>query len=271
MKMRLKGLDVSQIQYPDDKATIDKLNKMPGFKVFLQKTVANVMEKYAAIQYSAEGINVTDKSCPDLNKQLMDSVQILDMQEMPSCSIDWSYTVSSFSVGESHKRIILQSGCVDLLNKEELYFVIGHELGHMKCGHKIYHMLTESLYLPFQNTPELVFWTSLIKMPLLNWYRISDFTADRLGLLCCQDINVALGTMIKMAGLPKKCYDQINISAFIQQADHFGKEHSGMIDNMVKYLSINAAAMPWLIMRASELLNWYNSREYSKIINQCRS
>ena len=67
MKLRttIKGLDVSGILHPKDKSTLDKLRKLPGFKSIVDKTVSSIMEKYAAIEYSAEGINVTDKSLPN--------------------------------------------------------------------------------------------------------------------------------------------------------------------------------------------------------------
>ena len=166
--------------------------------------------------------------------------------------------------------MVFPSGSIDLLTAEELNFLIGHELGHMKCGHKTYHMLTEAMYRPMVGS-DMEFIMSLIKMPLLNWYRVSDFTADRMGLLCCQDIEVAIKTMIKMAGLPKKYHNQIHIESFIQQAIDFNKNHSGFFDEMVKYLSINAACMPWLVLRASELLIWYQSGEYDRILNKSKS
>ena len=39
------------------------------------------------------------------------------------------------------------------------------------------------------------------------------------------------------------------------------------MDSLIKYLSFNAAAMPWLVMRASELWNWYSSGEYDRILH----
>lgn len=271
MKFRtaLKGLNTTEILHPQDKSTIKTLNKIPGFKMIVNKTVGNIMEKYAAIEYSAEGINVTPKSLPTVHRQLIEACRVLDIKEIPACSTDWFYDICSFSVGEQKRRMILQSGTIDLLSSDELYFMMGHELGHMKCGHKTYHMFTEALYMPIANS-DLKMWMSLVKMPLLNWYRISDFTADRMGLLCCQDINVALSTMIKMAGLPKKCYDQIHIKSFIQQAAEFEKNYSGTMDSIIKYLSINAAAMPWLVMRAGELWKWYKSGEYDRILNKSK-
>jgi hypothetical protein len=271
MKLRtaIKGLDVSTILHPEDKSTMDTLKKIPGFKTVVDKTVGSIMEKYAAVEYSGEGINVSSQSLPTLNSQIREACRILDMKEIPNCSINWFYHIGSFSVGEKNKRIVFPSGSIDLLTTEELNFLIGHEIGHMKCGHKTYQMLTEAMYRPIIGS-DWEIWMSLIKMPLLNWYRVSDFSADRMGLLCCQDINVALSTMIKMAGLPKKYYDQIHIKSFIQQAVDFNRTYSGIMDNIIKYLSINAACMPWLVLRASELFSWYKDGDYKKIINRSK-
>lgn len=263
----LKNLDVAPILHPDDKSTIENLNKIPGFKAFVDKTIANVMEKYAAVEFSGEGINITEESMPAVYRQLKEACKILDVQEIPACSTEWFYEIGHFSVGEKSKRMILQSGTIDLLSPDEMLFVMGHELGHMKCGHKTYHMLTEAIYMQIVGSGVEV-WTNLIRLPLLKWYRMSDYTADRMGLLCCQDLNTALSTMIKMAGLPKSCYGKIDVNSFIQQAKDFTKNHSGMLDSVIKYLSINAASMPWLVIRAAELLQWYESGEYDRIVNQ---
>ena len=110
-------------------------------------------------------------------------------------------------------------------------------------------------------------WIGLVRSTLLNWYRCSDFTADRVGLLACQDINVALRTMIKMSGIPKKYYSSINVDSFIKQAEEFDIMFSGAVGNLVNYVSINTAFSPWLVLRAVNLLKWYRSGEYESIIN----
>lgn len=265
----LKGINLDEILHPQDKTTLDKLKKVPGFKSIVDKTVGNIMEKYAAIEYSAEGINVNEKSLPTVYKQLKEACRILDVQKIPDCSTDWDYDVCTFTVGERKPRIVIQSGTIDLLTEDELYFMLGHEIGHIKCGHKSYHMFTEAMYMPIANSG-LSIWMSLLKMPMLNWYRVSDFSADRMGLLCCQDINVVLKTMIKMAGLPKKYYEQIHVNSFLQQAVDFNQKYSGVMDSVIKYLSINAASMPWLVLRAGELYSWYQSGEYDSVIRNCK-
>ena len=279
----LHDLDYASVMHPDDKKTIDWLNglKVPyvlrldfvreiarhpldhdlkewyeifkagvdyyTFQDFLRVTTSRYREAYNEVEYQGEGINITSESLPQMFRQLVESCEVLGVKEVPAYSTDWFYAPYHSSNGETHRRIVIMSGCADLFTDVEMRFVLGHELGHFACGHKPYHML--------------------IKMPLLEWYRISDYTADRVGLLCCQDINAALSTMIKKAGLPRKCYDSINIEGFIQQARDFDENLTSLMDKAIKVLSIRSAEFPWLVVRAKKLLEWYESGEYELIIN----
>ena len=299
----LHNLDYSSVMHPDDRKTIDWLNslKVPyvskwefakqmalhpmnhnlrewyeifkagvdyyTFQDFLRATTGKYREAYNEVENQGEGINITQDSLPEMHKQLVEACKILGVKELPAYSTDWFYAPYHFSNGETHRRIVMMSGSADLFTEPEMAFVLGHELGHMACGHKPYHMLLETFYMPFVNDPAFQAWASIIKLPLLEWYRISDYTADRMGLLCCQDTNAALSTMIKKAGLPKKCYKNINIDSFIEQARHFDADLTGAMDKVVKILSIRSAEFPWLVVRAGKLLEWSESDEYKRIMN----
>jgi len=254
--------------YPDDKKTIDWLNslKVPyvskwdfakqmalhprdhdlkewyeifkagveyyTFQDFLRTTTSKYREAYNEVENQGEGINITEESLPQMYQELVRSCEVLGIKDIPAYSTDWFYGPYHFSNGETHRRIVMMSGSADLFTEAEMAFVLGHELGHMACGHKPYHMLLETFYMPFVNDAAFKAWASIIKLPLLEWYRISDYTADRMGLLCCQDINSALSTMIKKAGLPKKCYSSIKIESFIEQARHFDADLTGTMDRL---------------------------------------
>lgn len=301
-RKNLRNLDYASVMHPDDKKTIDWLNslKVPyvskwdfakqialhprdhnlkewyeifkagveyyTFQDFLRSTTSKYREAYNEVENQGEGINITEDSLPQMYHELERSCEVLGIKDIPAYSTDWFYGPYHFSNGETHRRIVMMSGSADLFTESEMAFVLGHELGHMACGHKPYHMLLETFYMPFLNDPAFQAWASIIKLPLLEWYRISDYTADRMGLLCCQDINSALSTMIKKAGLPKKCYDNINVESFIEQAKHFNADLTGMMDKVVKILSIRSAEFPWLVVRAGKLLEWYESEEYKQII-----
>lgn len=299
----LHNLDYRAIMHPDDKKTVDWLNslKVPyttnwefvrdiarhptdhnirewydifmagveyyTFQDFLRVTTSKYREAYNEVENQGEGINITNESLPKMHQQLVDACKILGVKEIPTYSTDWEYAPYHFSNGEKHRRIVMMSGSADLFTDEEMMFVLGHELGHMACGHKPYHMLLETFYMPFVNDAAFKAWASIIKLPLMEWYRMSDYTADRMGLLCCQDINTAITTMIKKAGLPKKCYNNINVQGFIHQAREFEENFTDTMDRVVKVLSIRSAEFPWLVVRAGKLYDWYNSDEYKQIID----
>lgn len=301
-RKNLHNLDYASVMHPDDKKTIDWLNslKVPyvskwdfakqialhprdhnlkewyeifkagveyyTFQDFLRSTTSKYREAYNEVENQGEGINITEESLPKMYHELERSCEVLGIKDIPAYSTDWFYGPYHFSNGETHRRIVMMSGSADLFTEPEMAFVLGHELGHMACGHKPYHMLLETFYMPFLNDPAFQAWASIIKLPLLEWYRISDYTADRMGLLCCQDIHSALSTMIKKAGLPKKCYDNINVESFVEQARHFNADLTGTMDKVVKILSIRSAEFPWLVVRAGKLLEWYESDEYRQII-----
>jgi len=300
----LNNLDYQATMHPDDKKTVDWLNslKVPyttnwefvreiarhptdhnirewydifmagveyyTFQDFLRVTTSKYREAYNEVENQGEGINITNESLPKMHQQLVDACQILGVKEIPTYSTDWEYAPYHFSNGEKHRRIVMMSGSADLFTDEEMMFVLGHELGHMACGHKPYHMLLETFYMPFVNDAAFKAWASIIKLPLMEWYRISDYTADRMGLLCCQDINAAITTMIKKAGLPKKCYNNIDVQSFVQQARDFEENFTDTMDRIVKVLSIRSAEFPWLVVRAGKLYDWYHSDEYRQIIDK---
>ncbi|MCM1220681.1 MAG: M48 family metallopeptidase [Lachnospiraceae bacterium] len=224
------------------------------FQNFLRATTSKYREAYNEVEGCGEGVNITGESLPKMHKQLTEACRILNIKDIPAYSTDWIYGPYYYSNGEKHRRIVIASGSADLFSDAEMMFVLGHELGHQVAGHKPYHMLLETFYMPFINDGVFAAWATIVKLSLLEWYRISDYTADRIGLLCCQDINVALSTMIKKAGLPKKYYENINVPAFIQQAKDFDPNFTSILDKGIKALSIRSAEFPWLVVRAQKLL-----------------
>lgn len=239
MRRKLTNIDYSRIMHPDDKKIVDWLNslqvpymskwdfireiakhpldhnlktwyeifksdlKFYTFKDFLNATTSKYQEAYNEVENQGEGINITADSLPVLHRQLVEACSILNIKTPPAYSTDWYYGPFHYSNGEKHRRIVMMSGSADLFTEGEMVFTLGHELGYFEAGHKPYQMLIMSFYLPFMNDPVFKSWASIVKLPLFEWYRKSDYTADRIGLLCCQDINVAISTMIKKLDFQK--------------------------------------------------------------------
>ena len=268
-KIILSNFDYRDIVHPEDRAIVEKLDSLPGFKNFMMNTICALREKYIAIEYGGNGIHANETCLSDLDNQLKDVCHTLGVEKSTDLSLMWCYGIKADTMGAKHPHITSMSGTIDLLSEEELSFMIGHELGHQICGHKPYHIFLETLYMPTINmVPGGKIWISTVRSTLLDWYRLSDYTADRMGLLACQNLNIALQCMIKMAGIPKKYYNNIDVKSFIKQAHEFDSMFSGISNQLVNYVSVNTACSPWLIARAAKLLEWYDSGKYHYILDK---
>ena len=268
-RKKLIDFNPTTILHKDDKAVKERLDAVSGFKSFMMNVVCPLREKMIDVEYLGNGLHVTPDTLPQLYHLLQSVCQSLGAEQIPSLSMVWHYAATAATEGAKNPHVTTLSGAIDLLNDEELTFLLGHEIGHQMCGHKPYHMFLECLYLPVINTiPGGKEWISLIRTTMLQWYRISDFTADRMGLLACQDINVAVRVLIKMSGLPKKYHNTINEQSFIQQANTFDTMFTSLADRGIKYMLLNAESHPWIVARAAELLKWYQSGEYEQILNK---
>lgn len=269
MSKILNGLLIEEFIHLEDKDGLRKIDAIPGMRKFLAETVSNVRERFLTVEMMGDGINITQESYPDLYTILAETSKVLSIDNVPKFSTKWAYEISMGTDGVNHPRISTLSGAVDILSKEELSFLLGHELGHLMAGHIPYHNLLITIYTPFINSiPNAEMFLALLRPLLLQWFRLSDFTADRAGLLACQDINVAITTLAKMSGVPRKYHDSIDVEAFLRQAERFEQNNRNWADNIIQNLSINTACAPWLVVRAAKLYDWYKSGEYDELIKK---
>lgn len=157
---------------------------------------------------------------------------------------------------------------IDLCDDDEILFIIGHECGHIKSEHMLYHMMAQLLNWGIDAIPGGSFVASGLQFSIYYWNRMSEFTADRAGLLCCQNKDAMIRAFIKMAGLPLNQFDNIKTETFIQQARDFKMlDYDGM-NKAVKLLSIADETHPWTVMRSSELLKWIDDGQYNHFVTK---
>lgn len=109
--------------------------------------------------------------------------------------------------GRKELVLMLSSTLVERFSEAELLFVIGHELGHALYKHNV--LPVQAMLAHMRHMPPL------FALMLLAWSRSAEISADRVGLLCCGDLNVATQVMLKLAsGITIK---SINANALAEQ------------------------------------------------------
>lgn len=105
-----------------------------------------------------------------------------------------------------------------------------------------------------------------LQYALYYWDRMSEFTADRAGLMACQNKEAAIRAFMKMSGMPIKQFNNLSYQTFIQQAREFKQLDYEGLNKIIKLISIADSSHPWTVMRAAELLNWINDGGYSAFV-----
>ena len=264
----LVGLDTLTYEHPYDRKVLNMLNGKTGFTAATNAIMNLSYVKWQLVALKGGHFQVTPESCESLYALIKDVANTLDVSPIPEIYTEWKYDINgrTFGFGDD-TLIVLNSGTVDLLTDEELRFVVGHEFGHIKSGHVIKHMMAQMLNIAVGTVPVIGNLADPIKYLLLYWNRLSEFTADRAGLLACHDIDVALNEIIKVAGLPYKYFGNNVKESFLKQAESFSLDLNDITDQTVKMITIATSNHPWTVMRAAELIKWYESGEYQKVMD----
>lgn len=266
-KKVLTGLDHASYEHPFDKKALAALEATPGLTLVGKFITKHMVERVYTVQYTGSNLKVTNENYPKIYEYLQYACQILDIKNIPNLYISWGYSINAMTVGSENPIIILNSGLIDLCDDDEIMFVIGHECGHIKSNHMLYHMMAQVLNLIIDSIPFGNIAAAPIQYALYYWDRMSEFTADRAGLLCCQNKDAAIRAFMKMAGMPIKQFDNMNYETFIQQAKEFKQLDYDSLNKIIKFISIADESHPWTVMRAAELLNWINSGEYDNYVH----
>lgn len=269
-KKQLLGLSPREYEHPFDKEALARLEKIPGLGTVTNAFLNWTYVKWHFIELQGSNFKITEESCPELYHLVKEVESTLDISDTPEVYTQWGYSVNGYTTGTKGNTImVLNSGSVDLLSSEQLRFVIGHEMGHIKSNHILYHMMAQFFPMLASLAPVVGgFVGTTLEFVLMYWSRMSEFTADRAGLLACQDKDAALSAIVKMAGLPLKYFENINKESFLEQAKEFERMHKNFLSGTMQNLSILTSSHPWTVYRAAELIKWVNSGEYDRILSK---
>ena len=270
-KKILTGLDHSQYEHPFDQKALEALRNTPGVELVGKYITKHLVERMYTVQYTGSHLKVTPDNYPNIYEYLQYAAQILDVKKIPELYIEWGYDINACTVGAENPIIVLNSGLIDLCDDDEIMFIIGHELGHVKSNHMLYHMMAQVINFIIDQIPFGSVAAAPLQYALYYWDRMSEFTADRAGLMACQSKEAAIRAFMKMSGMPIKQYNNMNYQTFLQQAADFKQLDYEGLNKVIKLISIADATHPWTVMRAAELINWIEGGEYKKYVPEDKS
>lgn len=264
------NLKAESFQHPWDRQAINALQAIPGFEYLVKKLMEIGFEQFFRITNLASNIHVKGKMLPRLRESLRYATRILDMAE-PELYITTSPMPNAYTYGQTRPFIVLTSGLIEAMDEEEMFFVLAHELGHIKCGHVLYKTMARNFKIVLDIAASATFGMSGLlsaglEMAMSDWERKSELSADRAGLICVQNQHTANIAFMKLAAASPKLYSEMDEGEFLRQIRSYEDAADESFINKT-YTALVTARMshPFLIMRAKQLDSWIQSGGFSDL------
>jgi Zn-dependent protease with chaperone function len=265
-RIRFPDISPRAYEHPADRGALVAMRAIPGFDSVLKAVSGAVGERSIRLLYLASAIRVSPRQYPDLHQMITECATTLDVQPIPELYIQQDPQPNAMAIGLDKPIIVITTGMLHLLDEEGIRFTIGHEVGHVLSGHAVYRTMMLQLLgiaTSIQWLPIGAWGIRAIIVALNEWFRKSELSCDRAGLLCVQDPHAALRVHASLAGALNP--DEMDVAGFLDQAKDY-EERGDVRDSVLKLLQISGQSHPMAAVRAAELQKWAAGPVYQDIM-----
>jgi Zn-dependent protease with chaperone function len=150
--------------------------------------------------------------------------------------------------------VVLYGGLLQLMDEDELRFIIGHELGHISLGHTWLNSLLGGL----SGIPSPYLAAVVLYFSFRWWNRACEYSSDRAGLLACGRLDKAVSALVKLVGGSAAVRSQDSWQQTLRRID---AEDDRLDGNLKELLSSH----PLIIKRLEALKQYATSAEYQQL------
>lgn len=164
---------------------------------------------------AATGLKITEKTMPALYnlcqevKNDLEFTQDIDFYIQGDSEIN-AYAYISEDADKPH-IIVVHSALFNLMDDQELKYIIGHEIGHLFNKDSYITRLYDFIYPNEEGAPEI------IKSRMKQYDQLAEYAADRYGYNACMDLGSAITALYKLTcGIDLKKME-VSIDSLIDQ------------------------------------------------------
>ena len=257
---------------PADRAALANLHKMALLPLLIRKYTELSMGRIFYDWTSAESVRCSALQFPTVYRLMREACETLDVPE-PELYIKYDFRYNASTAGVNMPYITLNSALVNSFSDDELLYIIGREIGHIKCGQVMYQELGRMLIPLLDAIGEVTLGMGKLAgkglvAGFFEWLRQAEYSCDRAGMLACQSTQTAFTATMKLGCGSTRYNNEMNVDAFLAQArahsDQAGLE--GLTKALVFHLYTWNMDHPQVVYRAKKLDEWISSGAYHRII-----
>jgi Zn-dependent protease with chaperone function len=191
---------------PLDRAIIERLSR--STLQHATNRLVDLVIQYVLTPLLLNSIPVASRSFPRLHALRARAAATLGIPVPDMYAAQQPQIAAIFTAGTDERNVVfVETTYEHLATEDEMLFVVGHECGHIANQHVTYHTLALILMNTGKEAGLLsrnpTIWATakalelFVAPTLFAWSRRSELTADRAGLICCQDLRVAQRALVR--------------------------------------------------------------------------
>jgi len=203
----------------------------------------------------AQAQQVTPATAPGLAQLVQESTARLQVEPVDVFVVH-HISLNAYTFGlSSPKAVVVYDSLLKAMNRDEVQFVVGHELGHVRLGHTWLNSLAGGM----AGIPASVSAALILTLALRWWNRACEYSADRAGLLACNNPEKAISALLKLELGPQA--RQLTPQAVQQMIAQIEAEDDQWLEGMGELF----ATHPMVERRVRELMHFMRTTDYQKM------
>jgi Zn-dependent protease with chaperone function len=201
----------------------------------------------------AQARQVTPETVPELLPVIRANVARLQVEPV-NIFIVPSRQLNAYTFGmDSPKAIVLYSSLFKVMDQDEIQFILGHEMGHVKLGHTWLNTLVGGM----AGIPSSLSAAAIMELAFRWWNRACEYSADRAGVLACSKPNKAISALVKFE-TGAAALTQAGLQTAIQ---HIDQDDDDFMHNLEELI----ASHPMIAKRIEEIRNFVDTPAYRRM------
>jgi Zn-dependent protease with chaperone function len=272
--------------HPYDQAARARMEAIPLLPQVTSWVSGAVSERVILQEHLSSGLRVTPRQYPRLYRRFVGLASVLDVPRLPQLFVVSGSSPNAYAMGEVDYSVGITGAALDVLTDGEVDFLLAHELGHIKCDHMRWRSVAQALVvlgaggltLLVQNSGGGLAGTLITvggsaallaaAIAIMEWSRKAEFSADRAGLLGCQDLEAAQSTLSKLTVGTLNYPEPIDRSEVLLQADALEEAiQESVAARMIHYGRMLSQTHPYLPLRVRDIGLWHSVGEFGRIVD----
>lgn len=255
----LDGISSRAWECPGDRGALAALRRLEGYDALHQAVLRAGDDAALRRDHQDSAVRVDARQLPRLHALFAEGAEALDVGGLPELYLATDPVPRARTSGVSTPIVLVTSGLVELLDDEELRFVLAGQLGHAVSGHASYATLLRRLA---GLTALAGAGARTIEAALAEWSGQAEVSADRAGLLATQDPTVAVSALMRLASGGR--LSELDAAEFHEQGEPSGPTASPQ--PLAGLLLDGEPTRDRPVARAGALRRWIDEGAYARVL-----